>query len=117
MSVYPNLEGFTLFYLRRCSSEQRRMFKWALARLSRKFPDANPRTVITEHLLAWIYEYERYLQNNNRQRGLRDEPWTLEGDKADRIPGYDDLTQQVFNDLRSFTQTDFSMDPDDIDLP
>lgn len=112
--IRPSLAGFYYYYMRHCDSKQKKLFKFALGRLSRMFPDANPRIVLAEHLLGWIYEYEKDMAHLLHERRLRDEPWTLEGDKATYMAEENDRIKHDLEELWDTPEADNIVDGTEI---
>lgn len=52
------MEGFYLWFCIRARQPHRRIFKFALGRMARLDPEANPREVLLETLAELLYEYE-----------------------------------------------------------
>jgi len=110
------MKGFYYYYVNHSKSRQKRLFKFAFGRLARWFPDASPRLLLAEHLFSWIYDYEKFLAYMTHQRRLRDEPWTLEGDKSSSMGEEHDRFEQDLVELWDIPETNTLVDGTEIDL-
>lgn len=100
----PTMSGFWYFYARRSKSAQRDFFFYAIRRLARDYPDADPRDVLVTHFSHWVYRYERHLEAMNDE--FLKHRYKPESGQDDRTP--DDLRtdELTIDDLLDLSEGD-----------
>lgn len=66
----PTLEGFYYYFVKHGTGGQHDIFKFALGRLARKAPNADPRRALLEYFAEHISGYENHLYRINNE-GVR----------------------------------------------
>lgn len=97
----PTIAGFWYFYARRCSAAQRDFFFYAMARLARDYPDADPRDVLVTHFSNWIYRYEKHVEalNDSRLPAYLSRPEVGPDSRTPETPNVDELTYDDLLDI------------------
>jgi hypothetical protein len=62
----PSLEGFLHYMLSHRDCKQSRYLKFAIRRLSKEYPEADPRTVLVEWLAQAVADYEKHIEFRSR---------------------------------------------------
>jgi len=68
-----DFEGYYLWFLANSTSDQAKAFAFALGRIARKHPSANPREAILEFFAESIYAYEQHIKELKRGKGQQQE--------------------------------------------
>lgn len=67
----PTIEGFYFWLVVNKKDTEVKLFKFALRRLAKENPDADPREILLEKLAERIYEYEQGIKEAGKSRPIK----------------------------------------------